>query len=75
MDVKKKRSFYIYITVLMTMTLMTLWLEPSSMERMIIANLNFILHLFCLLDVQWRIPFNGIQTPNLSNALIFTIIN
>lgn len=58
----------------MTMTLMTLWLEPSSTERMIIANLNFILHLFCLLDVQWRIPFNGIQIPNLSNALIFTII-
>ncbi|XP_006617845.1 5-hydroxytryptamine receptor 3A-like isoform X1 [Apis dorsata] len=58
-------TYVTLITVLMTMTLMTLWLEPSSTERMIIANLNFILHLFCLLDVQWRIPFNGIQIPNL----------
>ncbi|XP_068975849.1 acetylcholine receptor subunit beta-like [Bombus flavifrons] len=51
--------------VLMTMTLMVLWLEPRSTERMIISNLNFILHLFCLLDLQWKLPFNGTHPPRL----------
>ncbi|XP_033178680.1 neuronal acetylcholine receptor subunit alpha-5, partial [Bombus impatiens] len=51
--------------VLMMMTLMVLWLEPRSTERMIISNLNFILHLFCLLDLQWKLPFNGTHPPRL----------
>ena len=51
--------------VLMTMTLMTLWLEPNSTERMIIANLNFVLHLIALQDLCWVIPFNGSRSPKL----------
>ncbi|CAD1472741.1 unnamed protein product, partial [Heterotrigona itama] len=67
---KRHASIYAttYVTlaiVLMTMTLMTLWLEPKSTERMVIANMNFILHLFCLLDLQWKLPFNGIHPPQL----------
>ncbi|KAK1133393.1 hypothetical protein K0M31_011206 [Melipona bicolor] len=67
---KRHASMYttMYVTlaiVLMTMTLMTLWLEPRSTERMVIANMNFILHLFCLLDLQWKLPFNGIHPPQL----------
>lgn len=61
--------------VLMTMTLMVLWLEPRSMERMIIANLNFILHLFCLLDLQWKLPYNGTHPPRLSKFLIILFFN
>ncbi|XP_043527050.1 acetylcholine receptor subunit beta-like [Frieseomelitta varia] len=67
---KRHASMYatMYVTsaiVLMTMTLMTLWLEPSSTERMVVANMNFILHLLCLLDLQWKLPFNGIHPPQL----------
>lgn len=60
--------------VLMMMTLMVLWLEPRSTERMIISNLNFILHLFCLLDLQWKLPFNGTHPPRLSKSLIILFL-
>ncbi|KOC58999.1 Neuronal acetylcholine receptor subunit alpha-2 [Habropoda laboriosa] len=58
----------IYVTivvVLMTMTLMTLWLEPRSTERMIIANLNFVLHLWSVQDLQWMLPYTGNRPPAL----------
>ena len=66
-----RRKSYVTLTcvVLMTMTLMTLWLEPRSIERMVVANMNFILHLLCLLDLQWKLPFNGIHPPQLSKFL------
>ncbi|KAL0108460.1 hypothetical protein PUN28_015184 [Cardiocondyla obscurior] len=51
--------------VLMVMTLMTLWLEPKSFERMIIANLNFICHLLCIQDVHWEMPRSGVNTPKM----------
>ncbi|XP_071647195.1 5-hydroxytryptamine receptor 3A-like [Temnothorax longispinosus] len=51
--------------VLMVMTLMTLWLEPKSFERMVIANLNFICHLLCIQDVHWEMPKSGINTPKI----------
>ncbi|XP_076173350.1 uncharacterized protein LOC143149665 [Ptiloglossa arizonensis] len=51
--------------VLMTMTLVTLWLEPKSTERMLIANLNFVFHLLGLLQLQWVLPFSGIHLPKL----------
>ncbi|XP_024893177.1 acetylcholine receptor subunit beta-like 1, partial [Temnothorax curvispinosus] len=51
--------------VLMMMTLMTLWLEPKSFERMVIANLNFICHLLCIQDVHWEMPKSGINTPKI----------
>ncbi|XP_017758780.1 PREDICTED: uncharacterized protein LOC108549775 [Eufriesea mexicana] len=68
--IKRKSSMYsiIYMTfaiALMMTTLMVLWLEPKSMERMIIANLNFVLHLLCLLELNWMIPFNGAYPPQL----------
>ncbi|XP_076237953.1 nicotinic acetylcholine receptor beta2 subunit [Calliopsis andreniformis] len=67
---KRHSSMYsqIYLTlaiVLMAMTLMVLWLDPRSIERMIIANLNLILHLFSLQDLQWKIPSNGTALPKL----------
>ncbi|KZC13516.1 Acetylcholine receptor subunit beta [Dufourea novaeangliae] len=57
-----------YITVaivLSTMTLTVLWLEPKSLERIILANMNFILHLICLQDMEWNLPFNGARLPKL----------
>ncbi|XP_036143708.1 neuronal acetylcholine receptor subunit alpha-9 isoform X2 [Monomorium pharaonis] len=53
------------IIVLMVMTLMTLWLEPRSFERMVIANLNFICHLLCMQDVHWEMPKSGFNTPKI----------
>lgn len=51
--------------VLMVMTLMTLWLEPKSFERMVIANLNFICHLLCIQNVHWEMPRSGFNTPKI----------
>ncbi|XP_032676070.1 neuronal acetylcholine receptor subunit alpha-2-like [Odontomachus brunneus] len=51
--------------VLMTMTLITLWLDPTSFERMIIANLNLICHFLCIQDVHWEMPKNGFNTPKI----------
>ncbi|XP_076621652.1 nicotinic acetylcholine receptor beta2 subunit [Colletes latitarsis] len=51
--------------VFMIVTLMVLWLEPKSIERMIIANLNFVLHLLGMLELQWMLPFSGSNVPKL----------
>lgn len=49
----------------MIMTLTALWLEPKSIERMMIANLNFICHLLCIGDMHWEMPKSGFNTPKL----------
>ncbi|RLU21576.1 hypothetical protein DMN91_005949 [Ooceraea biroi] len=66
---------------LMALSLTTLWLEPKSQERMIIANLNFICHLLALQDVHWEVPKSGINIPLLLSfyekslvIALFTII-
>nr|XP_012150626.1 PREDICTED: neuronal acetylcholine receptor subunit alpha-6-like isoform X1 [Megachile rotundata] len=58
-------SFMTAILVLTAMTLMTLWLDPKSTERMVVANCNFVLHLLCLQDLQWKLPHNGTHPPKL----------
>ncbi|XP_026669888.1 uncharacterized protein LOC108625585 [Ceratina calcarata] len=58
-------SYVTMAIVLMTMTVIVLWLEPMTKERMITANFNFVLHLLCILDLHWKIPFNGSETPKL----------
>jgi len=50
---------------LIALSLTTLWLEPRSVERMTIANLNFICHLLTLQDVHWEVPKGGFNTPHL----------
>ncbi|XP_011879779.1 PREDICTED: neuronal acetylcholine receptor subunit beta-3-like [Vollenhovia emeryi] len=60
------RIAYVSPTIaLMVMTLMTLWLEPKSFERMMIANLNFICHLMCIQSVHWEMPKSGFNTPKM----------
>lgn len=56
-------------TVLMVMTLMTLWLEPKSFERMAIANVNFICHLLAIQEIYWEIPKSGSNTPQIRKYL------
>ncbi|XP_046142321.1 neuronal acetylcholine receptor subunit alpha-6-like [Osmia bicornis bicornis] len=58
-------SYMTMVLALMTMTLMVLWLDPRSTERMVVANFNFILHLICLQDLQWKLPYNGNYPPKL----------
>ncbi|CAL7939611.1 unnamed protein product [Xylocopa violacea] len=67
---KRRASMYTtsYVTlaiVLMTATLLVLWLEPKSTERMVIANLNFVLHLISLHDLHWKVPYSGARPPEL----------
>ncbi|CAK9824062.1 5-hydroxytryptamine receptor 3A [Anthophora retusa] len=80
---KRHSSMYstIYITmaiVLMSMTLMALWLEPKSTERMIVANLNFVLHFFSVQEIQWMLPYTGARSPELlifyENSLILATV-
>lgn len=44
------------------MTLTTLWLNPKSTERMILANINFICHLLFLEELYWEIHGSGAST-------------
>ncbi|CAK9824061.1 hypothetical protein ANTRET_LOCUS2295 [Anthophora retusa] len=60
------------------MTLMALWLEPKSTERMIVANLNFVLHFFSVQEIQWMLPYTGARSPELlifyENSLILATV-
>ncbi|XP_024946149.1 acetylcholine receptor subunit alpha-like [Cephus cinctus] len=61
----------IYITpciILIVMTLTTLWLDPNTAERMIVAVINFICHLLTFQDLHWNVPRNG---PTVPRILIF----
>lgn len=60
--------------VLMMMTLMVLWLEPSSTERITLANLNFVLHLLALQDLKWKIFWIGANPPKLRKSFQFFLL-
>ncbi|XP_076283868.1 nicotinic acetylcholine receptor beta2 subunit isoform X1 [Lasioglossum baleicum] len=67
---KRRAAIYStsYITiaiVLVTVTLLVLWLEPKSTERMMLANMNFILHLLSSLHMAWSIPHCGGRQPKI----------
>ncbi|XP_014609409.1 PREDICTED: neuronal acetylcholine receptor subunit alpha-3-like [Polistes canadensis] len=53
------------IIILIIMTLTTLWLDPKSIERMILANLNFICHLLYLQIFRWDMPGIAIESAML----------
>ncbi|XP_043274224.1 acetylcholine receptor subunit beta-like [Venturia canescens] len=58
----------IYITpgtILMLLTLVTLWLDPRSVERITLACLNVILHTLCVSNLHWGLPHNGEALPNI----------
>ncbi|XP_043669843.1 neuronal acetylcholine receptor subunit alpha-3-like [Vespula pensylvanica] len=50
------------VIILIIMTLTTLWLNPKSTERMILANINFICHLLFLEELYWEIHGSGAST-------------
>ncbi|XP_051164275.1 acetylcholine receptor subunit beta-type acr-3-like [Leptopilina boulardi] len=55
-----------YITpaiVLMILTLASLWLDSISTERLVFVCINFICHLLCIQDLQWKLPSNGQAAP------------
>ncbi|KAL0108458.1 hypothetical protein PUN28_015183 [Cardiocondyla obscurior] len=57
-----------YITpaiALIFLTLTVLWLDSRSVERIAIASVNFICHLLCMFDLQWIMPYNGVNPPNI----------
>ncbi|KAI4504413.1 hypothetical protein M0802_000884 [Mischocyttarus mexicanus] len=49
-----RATYLLLIIILIIMTLTTLWLDPKSTERMILANLNFISHLLFLQIFHWE---------------------
>ncbi|XP_058803963.1 5-hydroxytryptamine receptor 3A-like [Phymastichus coffea] len=57
--------YIIPAVVLMIMTLIVLWLDCHSEERMIVACIGFLCHLLCIQDLYVRIPYNGGVLPTL----------
>ncbi|XP_046752741.1 acetylcholine receptor subunit alpha-L1-like [Diprion similis] len=51
--------------LLIVMTLTVLWLSPDAVERLVLAILNLICHLICVMDVNWQVPSNGLTTPSI----------
>ncbi|XP_046482657.1 neuronal acetylcholine receptor subunit beta-3-like [Neodiprion pinetum] len=64
--------------VLIVLTMMVLWLNPMTSERMVLAALNLICHLLCIIDVNWQVPFNGDTLPSIlvfhQNSLVIASV-
>ena len=45
-------------------TLTVLSLDSKSMERIALAGVNFVCHLFCIYDLHWMVPLNGSIVPH-----------
>lgn len=58
-------SYTTIAIAIMTVTLLVLWLEPKSTERMLLANMNFVLHLLSFLQLSWSIPYSGGRQPKI----------
>ncbi|KAK0163032.1 hypothetical protein PV327_006745 [Microctonus hyperodae] len=59
--------------ILAVMTLTTLWLDPKSNERLMIACTNFICHLLCIQILRWFLPHSN-TIPNILKFYIYSII-
>ncbi|XP_015509929.2 neuronal acetylcholine receptor subunit beta-4 [Neodiprion lecontei] len=51
--------------LLIILTLAVLWLDPTSVERLLLAALNLICHLLCMLNLSEKVPFNGSSLPSI----------
>ncbi|XP_033219703.1 neuronal acetylcholine receptor subunit alpha-5-like isoform X2 [Belonocnema kinseyi] len=51
--------------VLMMLTLVMLWMDVNSVDRISLGSVNFICHLFCLYDLHWQITASGRAIPYL----------
>ncbi|XP_046753204.1 neuronal acetylcholine receptor subunit alpha-7-like [Diprion similis] len=71
--------------LLVVLTLTVLWLDPISVERSVVAVLNLICNLICVMNLNEQVPFNGSTTPSIlvfhqgsiviaSLALLLTIL-
>jgi hypothetical protein len=61
--------------VLMVLTLVTFWMEPSETDRLMLAVLNVLSHILFLQHLGRLLPANGDQTPLIGkNTLHHTII-
>ncbi|KAK0158787.1 hypothetical protein PV328_009740 [Microctonus aethiopoides] len=59
--------------ILAVMTLTTLWLDPKSNERLMIAYMNLICHLLCIRILHWFMPHSD-TVPNILKFYIYSII-
>lgn len=59
------------VAVLMILTLITFWMEPSEADRLVLAALNLVSHILFLQYLGKILPGNGDQTPLISkNSLL-----
>lgn len=56
----------ICFSALVVLTLTVLWLDSRSVERIAVASSNFICHMLCIMNLHWQLPYNGVNTPNIS---------
>ncbi|KOX80354.1 Neuronal acetylcholine receptor subunit alpha-5 [Melipona quadrifasciata] len=66
-----------YITpaiAMMLLTLIVLWLDSRSTERLAIAGVNLICHMLCIFDLHWQLPHNGVNPPNILEILVLPVL-
>ncbi|XP_012263313.2 neuronal acetylcholine receptor subunit alpha-5-like [Athalia rosae] len=51
--------------LLITITMTTLWLNPTSTERMVLACFNLVCHLMVVQELYWELPWNGDAAPSI----------
>ncbi|XP_039312158.1 neuronal acetylcholine receptor subunit alpha-9-like isoform X2 [Solenopsis invicta] len=62
----KHHSFIIIPAIALMLLILTVFcLDLNSIERMTVASLNFICHLLCMYVLQWTMPYNGANSPNI----------
>lgn len=62
--------------VLMVLTLVTFWMEPSETDRLMLSAVNVLSHILFLQHLGSLLPANGDQTPLMGkNSLPQTVIS
>lgn len=57
-----RNNLFCVFSVLMILTLIVLWLDSQSLERIIVACINFICHILGISDLHYYFPTSGSET-------------
>jgi hypothetical protein len=55
--------YVLVAAVLMLLTLVTFWMDPTEMDRLILATVAVLSHILFLQHLGHLLPANGDQTP------------
>jgi hypothetical protein len=58
--------YVLVAAVLMLLTLVTFWMDPTEADRLILATVDVLSHILFLQHLGHLLPANGDQTPLIS---------